>query len=205
MNAFLNPADPRLKTRALEVPLHEIPLHTVQLLIDQMYEFVHAERIDSSKKMMGLAAPQIGVSKRIILIDMGIQGDQKSYGELKTFINPEIVWQSQEKTLGKEGCFSVDHRIIGIVPRHESIKIIAYDRYGNPVAQELNGFTARIFQHEIDHLDGIRFPDRIGEEGVLHWVETTQYCHYKKDWQNWPVRCSWTTWVDVKEGHHSKK
>lgn len=205
MCAFLNPADPQLKMRASEVPIHEIPLQGMQGLIDQMHEFVRAERIELSKrKMIGFAAPQIGVSKRIILFDMQVDNEKNSLNGFKTFINPEIVWHSKEKVLGRESCFSIDSRIIGIVSRFESIKIIAYDRFGNPIAEELSGFKARIFQHEIDHLDGICFPDRIGEEGALHWVEANEHSHYKKEWQNWKVRCSWDAWVEVKEGSASK-
>lgn len=59
--------------------------------------------------------------------------------------------------------------------RSESIRIEALDRQGNPISQEFSGFTARIFQHEIDHLEGIRFPDRVGTDGILQWVEESQF------------------------------
>ncbi len=200
MCVFLDPAHPSLNKRAEEVAIHEIPLPATQMLIDQMFEAAQGERIDASKRgLVGLAAPQIGISKRIILVDMAVRSERNSFGELKAFVNPEILWHSEEILWDREGCFSVDKRIGGVVARAESIKLIAYDRYGNPLEHEITGFTARIFQHEIDHLNGIRFPDRIGRDGILHWVETGEFAEYKNNWQNWQVRCAWDKWVDMKE------
>jgi hypothetical protein len=69
----------------------------------------------------------------------------------------------------------VDEHLDGKIPRSESIRITAYDREGNFIDRIFSGFTARIFQHEIDHLNGIRFPDRVTEKGILHWVPDNQY------------------------------
>lgn len=201
MCLFIDPADPSLNACAAEVLLHEIPLQHIQSLIDQMFEAAQGERSDDPNKrpLVGLAAPQIGIAKRIILVDMAVTSERNFFGNLKAFINPEILWQSEELLWDREGCFSVDRRIGGIVPRSETIKLIAYDRHGNPVMEEITGFTARIFQHEIDHLNGIRFPDRVGKDGTLHWVEACEFPEYKNNWQNWPIRCSWDKWTDMKE------
>lgn len=200
MCMFLNPADPQLNNRAQEIHLHEIPLPTTQALIDQMFEAAQGERTDATKRgLVGLAAPQIGIFKRIILVDMAVNSERKFFGELKAFINPEILWHSEEVLWDREGCFSVDKRIGGVVPRAASIKLIAYDRSGNPLMHEVTGFTARIFQHEIDHLNGIRFPDRVGKEGVLHWVEPFEFTEYRQNWQTWPARCAWDKWIHTKE------
>ena len=142
-----------------------------------MFDIARGERTDpEAKVMVGLAAPQIGISKRIILVDIGVDSDRKNLGELTAFINPEILWHSEELVDGREGCFSVDDRVVGVVPRSKSIKIRAYDREGNLVSLELADFTARIFQHETDHLNGIRFPDRVGEGGKLQWVYDERVC-----------------------------
>ena len=200
MSHFLAPEDPILNTRAAEVPLHEIPLSDIQSIIDRLFEAAKGERTDPTQRgLVGLAAPQIGVSKRIILVDMSVTSERNFFGNLKAFINPEILWQSEEILWDREGCYSVDRRIGGIVPRSEKIRLIAYDRQGNPIQEEVSGFTARIFQHEIDHLNGIRFPDRVGKEGVLHWVEACEFVDYRKNWQTWQTRCSWDKWLEMKE------
>lgn len=196
---FTPPDNALLRMPVPEVPLEEIASEEIQSIIDQMYSIAKGEREDlENRVMVGLAAPQIGIAKCIILVDLGVEADRKNLGELKAFINPKIVWASEEKIEGREGCYSVDRRVLGIVHRAARIKVIAYDRHGNYLSEEFSGFTARIFQHEIDHLQGIRFPDRVGEEGVLQLVEEEEYNEYRKDWQNWPVRCPWTTWLEMK-------
>lgn len=199
MCLFLNTNDPLLNQRAQEVEVHDIPLPALQSLIRQMYEVAQGEQTDASKRsLVGLAAPQIGIAKRIILVDMAVKSERTSFANLQAFINPEILWHSEEILWDREGCFSVDKRIGGVVPRAGSIKLIAYDQQGNPVSLELSGFTARIFQHEIDHLNGILFPDRIGKEGALHWIEHDEFENYRKNWQDWPVRCPWEKWTSMK-------
>jgi predicted transcriptional regulator YdeE len=65
---------------------------------------------------------------------------------------------------------------------------------------EFSGFTARIFQHEVDHLNGIRFPDRTGSEGKLHWVEDSEYSEYKKNYEAWNCKYPWDLWLSMKSG-----
>lgn len=187
-----------LASRAQEVTQEEIP--KVQKIIEQMYHIARGERQDVSKTVMvGLAAPQIGIGKRIILVDLGVGSERMNLGTLTAYINPEIVWKSEEIEEGREGCFSVDRRIVGIVPRSRSIELIAWDRHGRPVHEKWDGFQARIFQHEVDHLNGLRFPDRVGPNGTLQWVEEEQYYEYRKNWKNWPHKCAWETWLKMKE------
>ena len=198
---FLDPCDPFLSIRAHEVPVGEITSPEIQGLIDQMFAIAKGEREDLQKKVaIGLAAPQIGVSKRIILVDVGVDKDRKKMGELRVYINPQIVWKSNELEEGRESCYSVDHRLSGIVWRPKSIVLNALDRDGKAITQEFTGFTARIFQHEIDHLDGNLFPDRIGKDGILHWVLEEEFPEYRKTWQSWPVKCPWEVWLAMKEG-----
>ncbi len=98
---------------------------------------------------VGLAAPQIGVSKRIVVVDTG-----EEYYEL---INPEIIFREGEQT-GSEGCLSVPG-IAGIVKRAKKVIVKALDRNGQEINITANDLLARAFQHEIDHLDGILFTD----------------------------------------------
>lgn len=128
------------------MPLDEILSEETQSLIDQMFEIARGEREElKDVVMVGLAAPQIGIAKRIILVDVGIDGKTKELGELKAYINPQIIWSSSETVEGKEGCFSVDGHIVGIVPRALVVEVAAYDRQGNPIQAQFSGYTARIF------------------------------------------------------------
>ena len=101
-------------------------------------------------KGVGLAAPQVGINKRVIVVDIG-EG-------LYKLVNPEIVSSSGIQD-GPEGCLSVPN-VIGNVKRSEHIKVKALDENGNIVTIEASGFLARAFQHEIDHLNGIIFTDK---------------------------------------------
>jgi peptide deformylase len=198
---FTPPESYLLQTRALEVPVEEILSKETQEIIDQMFEVARGERAAVEKRVMvGLAAPQIGISKRIILVDTGVDIDRKALGALTAYINPEITWYSPEKVDGREGCFSVDSRVAGIVSRSVTIRIQAFDREGKVVTLTFSGMTARIFQHEVDHLEGIRFPDRVGPEGKLQWVEADEYPRYRENWEHWDRPCPWDLWVAMKEG-----
>ncbi len=147
--------------------------------------------------MVGLAAPQLGIPRRVILVDLGVDSSRSELGQLHVYINPVILWKSEEMEIGREGCFSTGN-LHAIVPRAAHVRIAAYDRSGCKIFEEHHGFTARIFQHEIDHLDGIRFPDRIGFEGKLLWVEEDEYEEYRSDWQNWSKTCPFTTWLEMR-------
>ena len=201
MEIFLPPCDPRLNEPSAEIALHEIASKETQGLIDQMYKIAAGERNEPEKRgMVGLAAPQIGVFKRVILVDIGVDTKRRAWGELRAYINPRIIHQSDEVALDREGCFSVDDHVCGLVPRSKQITIAAFDRDGSPVEETFFDYTARIFQHEIDHLDGKRFPDRVGQTGVLHWVELNEYPDYRQQWKNWPRLFSWDNWIRMKEG-----
>ena len=94
----------------------------------------------------------------------------------------------------------MDDHLDGKIPRSESIHITAYDREGNFIDRVFSGFTARIFQHEVDHLNGIRFPDRVSENGTLHWIPDNQYSQYLQQWEEWPLIFPFEHWLDMKYG-----
>ena len=201
MSPYVAPGDHFLRMVVPAVLVDEIQSEKIQAAIDVLLQVARGERGGTEKSVaVGLAAPQIGIPLRIILVDIGVDIDRRNLGQLTAYINPEIVSVSKDLVYGREGCFSVDERVAGVVSRSSVIHIKAYDRSGNEVYQEFSGMTARIFQHEIDHLDGIRFPDRVGEDGVLHWVEENQYPEYRKNWQNWPNSCPWSIWQEMKDG-----
>ena len=108
---------------------------------------------------VGLAAPQVDASLRLIVVEYGDDEDEDAPKKLYTVINPEIVSTSEELTDGTEACLSIP-RIMGDVERHEKIVVKGFNRFGKPVKYKLSGWMARIFQHEIDHLEGVLFTDR---------------------------------------------
>ena len=119
-------------------------------LIDDMIETMYNAR------GIGLAAPQVGVLKRIIVLDTNLIENQRSPVVL---INPEIV-SSEGETISEEGCLSIPGFITKI-KRKEKIFVKALDRNGKQIEIEGTGLLARALQHEIDHLDGILIIDRI--------------------------------------------
>ena len=100
---------------------------------------------------VGLAAPQVGISKRIIVVD--------NNGKPLILINPEIVFFSDNKIEMEEGCLSVPEEVKTIL-RSESVKIKYRDTKGKPHIETYDGLIARVIQHEIDHLDGILMTDK---------------------------------------------
>lgn len=112
---------------------------------------------------IGLAAPQINVSKRMIAIQVhDDKGNLYSYA----LFNPKIVSHSVEQAylLSGEGCLSVDEVIPGYVPRHARVTVKGYDINEHELKLRLKGLPAIVFQHEIDHLNGIMFYDRIDKQ-----------------------------------------
>lgn len=148
--------------------------------------------------MVGLAAPQIGYRKCIITIDLTADGSLKEQ-RIQVCINPHITKRSGETMQGREGCWSCGN-ICGNVERAQSVTLEALDREGKPIKLELTGFTARIAQHEADHLDGIRFPDRVPEDHPerLHWVRPEEFEAYRTQWQTWPHLCPHETWLSMR-------
>ena len=147
-----NPADPQLQT-----------------LIDDMLVTV------ANQKGMGIAAPQVSVSKRIIILSSQ-PNTRYPYApamEPTVMINPVLEWASPDIDKDWEGCLTVPG-IRGLVPRHRAIRVRYWTRQGAEVEIAYEGFLARIFQHEIDHLDGLVFLDR---------VESTRDLATEREWQ----------------------
>lgn len=120
------------------------------------------ERLEKAMKMangIGLAAPQLGVSERVILI---VDAARK----VIPLINPEVV-KSEGSVVGEEGCLSLPG-LYGDVERFSMVEVKALDRSGKPVRLRLEGTAARIAQHEIDHLDGVLFIDKV-DFATIHW------------------------------------
>jgi peptide deformylase len=144
---ILRYGDSTLHTRALPV---ETITPEIDRLIDDMIETMYAA------PGVGLAAPQVGVALRIFVVDVSVGRDPAG---LFTFVNPEFV-QRDGMQLEEEGCLSVPGFNATVVrPSHAVLK--GQDRHGDPQQIEGSGLLARAFQHEMDHLDGTLFVDRL--------------------------------------------
>jgi peptide deformylase len=136
--------DPVLRKKAKEIKHID---EDIKKLIDDMSDTMY------EAPGVGLAAPQVGVSKRLVMVDVGDgQG-------LQVFINPKIIKKEGELEEGLEGCLSVPG-IYGDVKRQLKITVKAINRKGKGITVEASAFRARAIQHEIDHLDGILFTDK---------------------------------------------
>ena len=140
----------------------------LQTLIDNMIETMR------SANGVGLAAPQIGENRRLAVIEALPDYDEDdneipNTRDLFVIVNPEIVWTSNDVEDGIEGCLSIPG-YLGEVERPLSIRVRAQDREGKKIKLKLGGWTARIFQHEIDHLNGVLFIDKLTAPENL-WTE----------------------------------
>jgi peptide deformylase len=142
--------DPVLRRKAHKVSNFDKDL---QVLVDDMVETMRAA------PGVGLAAPQIAQSLRLIVVEYGDEEDEDAPKKLYVMVNPEIVEASEEMVNGVEACLSVTG-LVGEVDRHERVVVKGFNRYGKPAKIKAEGWLARIFQHEIDHLDGVLYTDR---------------------------------------------
>jgi peptide deformylase len=137
--------DPDPVLREIAKPVPKVTPNIVKLLDDMADTMYDAGGV-------GLAAPQIGIQKRVIVLD-----PHDGETELIELINPEIIHADGEQ-LGAEGCLSIPG-LNGDVNRKLNITVTGWDREGNEITIEASEYLARIFQHEIDHLNGILFTD----------------------------------------------
>ncbi|MDG1160275.1 MAG: peptide deformylase [Flavobacteriales bacterium] len=149
--------DPVLKKKADEIDENYPKLKE---LISNMFDTMYGA------SGVGLAAPQIGESIRLFIVDAtpfaeGEDGDPSCEGFKRVFINPIIFEESGEEWPFEEGCLSIPN-IREEVSRKETLKIEYYDENWDLYEEELDGFCARVVQHEYDHIEGILFTDKIG-------------------------------------------
>ena len=114
------------------------------------------------KISVGLSAPQIGIFKRFSIINL----DKSKVDDDLIIVNPEIISLTGKKSIKKESCLSLP-QVRGEVERRDKLVLAYQDRYGNPNEIKLEGFKSRVVQHEIDHLDGILFVDRMNPDKML--------------------------------------
>jgi peptide deformylase len=149
--------DPVLRERAREVTSDELRSRRVQQLIDDMIETMRGAA------GAGLAANQVGALLRVAVIEVGADNPRYPYKPpipLTVMINPRLDWVGDETVEINEGCLSVPD-LRGTVDRHLSVRVRYLDRDGHQHEEIRRGLTAGTFQHEVDHLDGVLFLDRV--------------------------------------------
>ena len=153
--------DPRLRQKAVKIKRVD---ETIRRLAEDMYETM------LEAPGVGLAAPQVGVMLRLITVD--VPDDYIEEGEPGAsliLLNPEIVKMTGKQTEPAEGCLSIPHWV-GDVPRAARVLVKARDLDFREVRIRAEGMVARVLQHEIDHLDGILFTDRVVDKKSLRYL-----------------------------------
>ncbi len=145
---ILTAPDPRLKQKAVRVERVDPAL--VQLM-DDMLETMYAA------PGIGLAAPQVGVGKRVVVLDIGKTEEERAP---LCMANPEIVWVSDDDNTYEEGCLSVPEHYAQVV-RPRAVRVRYLDRENEIREIEADGLLATVIQHELDHLDGVLFIDHL--------------------------------------------
>jgi len=167
MNDIIKEGNPILREVANEVPLP--PSEEDVAILKQMLEFLinsQDEKVASKYNLragIGLAAPQIGLKKRMIALYLT---DEKDHLHEYALFNPKIISHSIAETYleNGEGCLSVDREVPGYVPRYSRVKVKAVDIHNKTITLNLRGLPAIATQHEIDHLNGVLFYDHIDKE-----------------------------------------
>jgi peptide deformylase len=154
-----------LRARAPEVPPEEIPTPDFQALIARMVEAMR------SAPGVGLAAPQLSVSKRVFVLEdkeelmATLTKEEREERErvpvpLRVVVNPVVTPLGDEKVMFFEGCLSVNG-FAGMVERYREVEVTGVDEHAQPFTWRVRGWPARILQHEMDHLDGTLYVDRM--------------------------------------------
>jgi peptide deformylase len=150
---------PLLPIAIMPDPILRRKAHKVTVF-DQNLKTLVADMIETMRDApgVGLAAPQVSVASRIIVIEYGDEEENQDK-KLYVVVNPELTFPTEETLIGVEGCLSVPG-LVGEVERYQDVVVRGLNRQGKPIKIKASGWLARIFQHEIDHLDGIVYTDR---------------------------------------------
>jgi peptide deformylase len=145
---ILQPPHPSLRTRARAVEG-----------VDEGVRRLAADMLETMYKApgIGLAAPQVGVAKRVVVLDLAADGEAR---RPMTLVNPELLWRSGERSTTEEGCLSLPGHFAEVT-RPVAVRVGYLDETGTAREVEADGLLARCLQHEIDHLDGILFVDHL--------------------------------------------
>ena len=163
---------PVLREKARALDKSELKSPAVQHFIDSMIDTMH------EYTGVGLAAPQVHESLRVFVALLN--ADDNGEGDTLVFVNPELTVTGDQTVEGWEGCLSIPD-IRGRVPRAQHIVVSALDRHGKRFELKLQDFSARVVQHENDHLDGVLFFDRMKTMESLTFLEEFSRYHARRE------------------------
>lgn len=147
----------------LRTPSEKVKVNAEDEVLGRLIDRLYATVRDSASMGVGIAAPQVGILKDIIWV----QRFDKENFPFEYYLNPRIIEYSDKKFPCREGCLSIPNRSDTTYTRSETIMIV-YDQFGaQDISEEVSGFTAVIFQHEIDHLNGILYLDHLEEDAKM--------------------------------------
>ncbi|MDB5178990.1 MAG: def2 [Patescibacteria group bacterium] len=195
----LDQHDPRLRQVCAVVPRTALRDRQQQLEIEALLDFVYGASVKtagtggrrdrSQPNTVGLSANQVGIMKQICVLDLSI--GRKGYTDIHVLVNPRVVWTSKARTEKPEGCVNFE-TVWGVTRRPRTVRVRAMDRSGNELELKLTGWPAALAQHEIDHLNGHLFIDRLEDPTHAHHVPLDQYAQYRR-----AKAREWDQFVDV--------
>jgi peptide deformylase len=166
---------PVVRAGSREVAPAAVTSPEIQRLIDDMIETMH------EYQGVGLAAPQVHVGLRLAVVEVPPSDERaRAAVPLTVLVNPRLIPLGDERVPGWEGCLSIPD-LRGIVPRHDRVRMEALDRTGAPFRLEVDGFFARVLQHECDHLDGAVYIDRMAGLRSLTFGHEFQRFHARDE------------------------
>lgn len=183
--------DPKLRQISAELSRFELRARSQQLEIQELLRYVDGRgnkgvggvpQDRASQSVVGLSANQLGIMKQICIVDLSI--GRKGYHDLYVLVNPRIVWSSKSAVHKNEGCVNFP-TTRGTTTRAKSIRIEALDRSGNEISLRLTGWASVLLQHEIDHLAGHLFIDRLVDPKAADHVPPGEYASYRKRKDEW--------------------
>lgn len=197
----LEPNHSILRSPCKIISKNELRKNSVQNEIEALIDFVYGNNNKGKTKSrrnattVGLSANQVGIAKRISVVDLAI--GRKGYSDIHVLINPEIIWASKSVIERCEGCVNLP-TIWGYVQRSKRIKVKAFDRSGNEILLTVSGWPAILLQHEIDHLNGKLFIEKLPDPKKALFVEDNDYHEFKQK------KSKWNKFIDVSDFIKSK-
>ncbi len=192
----LDPKDPLLRKICQQVSRQELKTKKFQEIVESVLDFTYEksnkgpQRDRNKHTTVGLSANQVGVDKQISVVDLAI--GKKEITDMHIIINPAITWKSKTKTNRCEGCVNLPH-IWGYVERSARVRVKAMDRSGNLIQIDAKGWPAILLQHEIDHLNGYLFIDKLPDPKKALLVKEGEFKTFNKEKKNW------TQYIDVSD------
>lgn len=192
--APLDERDQRLRETCAFLSRRDLHLAAQQAEIDELLDFVYGKtnkrvrgvaRDRARPSTVGLSANQVGIMKQICIVDLSI--GRRGYFDLQVLVNPRIVWSSKTSVHKSEGCVNFT-TIWGKTRRSQRVRVEAWDRSGHAITLDVDGWAAALLQHEVDHLNGRLFIDRLIDPKQADLVQEGEYVDYRKDRGIWPVK-----------------